>query len=118
MDQHNVTLNKAQEIKFDELCQCRLSRMPIQYVIGQWEFRDLTLKMIPPVFIPRPETEELVELILQQVQINRNLKFLEIGCGTGAISLALLKSLPQVVKFQISHIYYIFICSKRTFVYF
>lgn len=32
-------------------------RMPVQYVIGEWDFRDVTLKMRPPVFIPRPETE-------------------------------------------------------------
>lgn len=31
--------------------------MPVQYVIEEWDFRDLTLKMKPPVFIPRPETE-------------------------------------------------------------
>jgi len=32
-------------------------RMPVQYVLGEWDFQDLTLKMKPPVFIPRPETE-------------------------------------------------------------
>lgn len=31
--------------------------MPVQYVLGEWDFQDLTLKMKPPVFIPRPETE-------------------------------------------------------------
>lgn len=36
------------------MCLCR---MPVQYVIEEWDFRDLTLKMRPPVFIPRPETE-------------------------------------------------------------
>lgn len=40
-----------------KLCTRRLSRMPVQYVIEEWDFRDLTLKMRPPVFIPRPETE-------------------------------------------------------------
>lgn len=70
--------------------------MPVQYVIGQWDFRDLTLQIEPPVFIPRPETEELVELILQQTDAKQKLSFLEIGCGTGAISLALAKSLPKV----------------------
>lgn len=70
--------------------------MPVQYIIGQWDFRDLRLKMVPPVFIPRPETEELVELILQQVDITKKMKILEIGCGSGAISLSLLKSLPAV----------------------
>lgn len=32
-------------------------RVPVQYIIGEWDFRDLVLKMRPPVFIPRPETE-------------------------------------------------------------
>lgn len=72
-----------------------MARMPIQYIIGEWDFRDLTLSMTPPVFIPRPETEELVELILQKVDVEKCLHFLEIGCGTGAISLSLLKSLPK-----------------------
>lgn len=70
--------------------------MPIQYIIGEWEFRDLVLKMQPPVFIPRPETEELVELVLQQFDCKRTMRFIEVGCGTGAISLALLKALPKV----------------------
>lgn len=81
--------------KFDKLCECKMARMPIQYIIGEWDFRDITLVMQPPVFIPRPETEELVELILQQqIDLSKRIRFLEIGCGSGAISLALLKSLP------------------------
>lgn len=74
-----------------------MARMPIQYIIGEWDFRDLTLHMKPPVFIPRPETEELVELILQQFDSKQPMRFLEIGCGSGAISLAILKSLPKVI---------------------
>lgn len=75
-----------------------MARMPIQYIVGEWDFRDITLVMQPPVFIPRPETEELVELILQQqIDLTKRVKFLEIGCGSGAISLALLKSLPNAM---------------------
>lgn len=87
-------LDEAQLAKIDELCECRLARMPIQYIIREWEFRDLTLKMVPPVFIPRPETEELIELILQQIDAKQELQFLEIGCGTGAITLSILKHAP------------------------
>lgn len=36
---------------------CLLCRMPVQYILGEWDFQGLTLKMAPPVFIPRPETE-------------------------------------------------------------
>ncbi|XP_058120590.1 MTRF1L release factor glutamine methyltransferase [Anopheles ziemanni] len=91
----NSSLNEMQMSKIEELCECRLARMPIQYIIREWDFRDLTLKMAPPVFIPRPETEELVELILQQMDTGRESSFLEIGCGTGAISLSILKHAPK-----------------------
>ncbi|XP_068451062.1 MTRF1L release factor glutamine methyltransferase isoform X2 [Clinocottus analis] len=87
-----------------KLCSRRLSRMPVQYVIEEWDFRDLTLKMRPPVFIPRPETEELVELVLTDLEMKPGTgagadaqhTCLEVGCGSGAISLSLLKSLPQL----------------------
>ncbi|XP_074500715.1 MTRF1L release factor glutamine methyltransferase [Sebastes fasciatus] len=87
-----------------KLCSRRLSRMPVQYVIEEWDFRDLTLKMRPPVFIPRPETEELVELVLADLEMKTGTGVcadthhtcLEVGCGSGAISLSLLKSLPQL----------------------
>ncbi|KAK3574740.1 hypothetical protein QTP86_017532 [Hemibagrus guttatus] len=81
------------------LCSKRLTRMPVQYVIEEWDFRDLTLKMRPPVFIPRPETEELVSLVLKDLRSQwgiRTLRCLEVGCGSGAISLSLLHSIPQV----------------------
>ncbi|KAG7244717.1 hypothetical protein INR49_029736 [Caranx melampygus] len=87
-----------------KLCTRRLARMPVQYVIEEWDFRDLTLKMNPPVFIPRPETEELVELVLTDLQLkpgpgvcaSAQQTSLEVGCGSGAISLSLLKGLPQL----------------------
>ncbi|NXS09027.1 HEMK1 methyltransferase, partial [Neodrepanis coruscans] len=82
-------------------------RMPVQYVLGEWDFQDLTLKIRPPVFIPRPETEDLVSLVVEeesQKRGNSGLCFLvpvphpvilEIGCGSGAIALSLLCKLPQ-----------------------
>ncbi|XP_066521864.1 MTRF1L release factor glutamine methyltransferase isoform X2 [Hoplias malabaricus] len=85
-----------------KLCSKRLTRMPVQYVIEEWDFRDLTLKMRPPVFIPRPETEELVSLVLEHIQAKQSIRFqpvlrcLEVGCGSGAISLSLLHSIPQL----------------------
>lgn len=77
-----------------EMCKKRLQRMPIQYVIGQWDFRELTLKLRPPVFIPRPETEILVELALNDIKSRDVTCILEPCCGSGAISLALLNLLP------------------------
>lgn len=69
--------------------------MPVQYIIGEWDFRDIKLKLEPPIFIPRPETEQLVDLVLEKI-LNESTKstksIMEIGCGSGAISLAILHS--------------------------
>ena len=35
----------------------RLNRMPVQYIVGEWDFNNINVKLAPPVFIPRPETE-------------------------------------------------------------
>ncbi|XP_007527355.2 MTRF1L release factor glutamine methyltransferase isoform X2 [Erinaceus europaeus] len=85
-----------------ELSSRRLRRMPVQYILGEWDFQGLTLKMAPPVFIPRPETEELVEWVLEEVTQRPGLAgakggplILEVGCGSGAVSLSLLSQLPQ-----------------------
>ncbi|KAM4654250.1 MTRF1L release factor glutamine methyltransferase isoform 3-T8 [Amazona ochrocephala] len=53
-------LTAAQQEQIQQLSNKRLERVPVQYVLGEWDFRDLTLKMRPPVFIPRPETESQV----------------------------------------------------------
>lgn len=93
---NKILLTEMQLNRFEQLCLARISRMPVQYILGEWDFCDIKLKVKPPVFIPRPETEELVELILQQCDDQLTMRFLEIGCGTGAISLALLNSMPKV----------------------
>lgn len=102
-------LSDEQLKRFEELCECRLARMPVQYIIGEWDFREFTLTMRPPVFIPRPETEELVELVLQQIDAKQPMRFLEIGCGSGAISIALLKSLPKVRSKNVGAAKFVFI---------
>ena len=56
---------------------------PPQYIVGWAEFRDLKLKVDERVLIPRPETEELVEMILAENE-NDSLKILDIGTGSGS----------------------------------
>lgn len=72
--------------------------MPVQYLIGQWDFRDITLKLEPPIFIPRPETEILVEFLIKRINElgNKSCEILEIGCGSGAICLSLLHTKKNV----------------------
>merc|ERR1712241_970766 len=84
-------LRPEQELALKGLVHCRLARMPIQYLVGNWDFRDITLDLRPPVFIPRPETEQLVEEVLSRLPPTP-CSVLEEGPGSGAICLALLKA--------------------------
>ncbi|KAJ3630237.1 hypothetical protein MTP99_011441 [Tenebrio molitor] len=91
-----TVLSEARIKEMERLCSKRLKRMPIQYVLGEWPFRQVTLKMSPPVFIPRPETEQLVELVSGEIVRKGARHVLDLCCGSGAISLALLREHPAI----------------------
>ncbi len=67
---------------------------PIQYIIGQTTFYDLPFLVNPSVLIPRPETEELVELIIKTYSDSK-IRILDIGTGSGCIAVSLAKFLPS-----------------------
>lgn len=94
-------LNKNQklspkEVSFFENSLEKLSKnIPVQYITGQANFCNLLIKVNPNVLIPRPETEELVHLILKNHNQDSLKEILDIGTGSGCIIIALKKILPN-----------------------
>ncbi len=86
-----VSRKKADEII--RICNELKTGKPLQYILGETSFYNCVIKVNPDVMIPRPETEELVDLIIKE---NRgcNGEILDIGCGSGCISVALAVNLP------------------------
>jgi release factor glutamine methyltransferase len=93
----------AQELEtLDSYVQRRCNREPLQYIEGRVKFRGVALVVRPPVLIPRPETEELVELAVDEarrlIAVKPEcvpLRILDVGAGTGCIGLAMLAELPH-----------------------
>ena len=71
------------------------AHIPIQYVFGHTEWMGLDLRVTPATLIPRPETAELVEWIVQKISSDKPLKITDIGTGSGCIAIALKQKRPK-----------------------
>jgi release factor glutamine methyltransferase len=87
-------LTSANEQSVRELVTRRAQREPLAYVLGEWGFRRLTLRVDSRVLIPRPETESLVERCLQLLDGLLEPRVLDVGVGSGAIALAIADEHP------------------------
>jgi release factor glutamine methyltransferase len=98
-----LEFSKEEVQKLAEILSELKLQKPIQYILGKTEFYGLPFLVNENVLIPRPETEELVELILDQSQKSKveNQKILDIGTGSGCIPISLKKSLPSAEVFAI-----------------
>jgi release factor glutamine methyltransferase len=90
-----LQLTPTQLAQYNESITRRLKNEPIQYITGIQEFYGLPLHVTPAVLIPRPETELLVEAVLERLPHDKPLSILDIGTGSGAIAIAVAHHLPQ-----------------------
>jgi release factor glutamine methyltransferase len=82
------------QARFHTLLQRRLAGEPIAYIRGHQEFWSLSLRVTAETLIPRPETELLVELALEELPEDESLLILDAGCGSGAVAAALASERP------------------------
>jgi len=96
-------LDAAARERYFSLVAQRASGVPTQHLTGHQEFWGLEFEVTPDVLIPRPETEHVIEVALQRLGVesggatprrNANLRFADVGTGSGCIAVALAKEFP------------------------
>jgi release factor glutamine methyltransferase len=88
-------LDAEEAARYMELIERRFEGEPIQYILGETEFYGLPIRVTPDVLIPRPETEHLVEKVLDLAAGFANPRIVDVGAGSGAIAVTLAHKLPQ-----------------------
>lgn len=88
------SLTDEERSLFERALQQLEKFVPIQYILGETEFYGMKFKVSPAVLIPRPETEELVDLIIKEASKDE-IFVLDIGTGSGCIAISLAKHLPK-----------------------
>lgn len=88
-------LDEADARRFAELVERRAAGEPVAHLVGQREFWSLPLEVTPDTLIPRPETELLVEALLERLPAGRPARILDLGTGSGAIALAVRHERPR-----------------------
>ena len=92
----DTPLTPDERAQFREIITKRRSGVPRQYLTGEVQFYGLRFRVRDDVFIPRPETEELLEKALGLVPRDRKLSCLDLGTGTGVLAVSLAKYLPKI----------------------
>lgn len=90
-------LTADQERAFSRALERRARGEPVAHIVGAREFWSLQLKVSPATLIPRPDTETLVDAALARIAVDRPVRVLDLGTGSGAIALAIAVERPQSV---------------------
>ena len=88
-------VEKTEEDCFELAKNDLIKFKPLQYIVGDTAFYGLEIRVDENVLIPRPETEELVDWILKDIETKKKINILDIGTGSGCIAIALKKNLPE-----------------------
>lgn len=98
-----TVIPKVEYLKFLEAVEQLKNKTPVQYILGYTDFHNVRIKVDNRVLIPRPETEELVDWIINQHR-EQSMRILDVGTGSGCISIALKKHLTnsQLIAVDIS----------------
>jgi release factor glutamine methyltransferase len=104
---HELTFSDSDFVLWDSLLAQLKKEVPIQYLLGKTNFYGLDFEVNENVLIPRPETEELVEWIINEnskTDRAKKIKILDIGTGSGCIAISLAKNIPnaQVYAMDVS----------------
>lgn len=97
----SILANNQQAVLESELLKLNFAikdlkkEKPLQYIMGYTDFYNIKINLNHKVLIPRPETEELVDMIIKENKGRKDIKIADLGCGSGAIALALKKNIPQ-----------------------
>jgi release factor glutamine methyltransferase len=94
-------LTPEETARYEEVLARRATGMPSQYITGHQEFWGLDFVVSPAVLIPRPETEHLVETVLELARGVQRPKLVDVGTGSGCIALALAHELPDAEVFAV-----------------
>lgn len=86
--------SEEERAELDFIVERLLHQEPVQYILGQADFHGLTFNVAPGVLIPRPETEELVDWVLEELGRLKNATVLDVGTGSGCIAVSLAKTCP------------------------